>query len=321
MSIHADEQYTTRFGWLASRYRRSRWWFFVVWLFYEFIRAGFLAGASTQPLIQVFGLLVVEIVAFASFVILRPFEGQRLNVMVMYLLGFSKVATTALSAAFDTRFGVARISTTVIGIVIIVIHGFLTIAVMIFILIGVVSSYMSIMRNQEETNSSCLTPTREKYFAHMDFAEQDTPRPRAVSVHSAPEVPKTPYFKVKQVRRMAKLEDEDDEFMREINAGSASEHLLPQQDCSYNAARPDQGNRTRSLHSQASYSSLPRAARQHRPSWSRQDYSGPMGLGRQRALSDVQTPTRKESNKTIDIHQSPLGTYQSRPDTPTLSSA
>ncbi|CAN9458316.1 unnamed protein product [Alternaria sp. RS040] len=321
MSIHADEQYTTRFGWLASRYRRSRWWFFVVWLFYEFIRAGFLAGASTQPLVQVFGLLVVEIVAFASFVILRPFEGQRLNVMAMYLLGFSKVATTALSAAFDTRFGVARISTTVIGIVIIVIQGFLTIAVMIFILIGVVSSYMSIMRNREETNSSCLTPTREKYFAHMDFAVQDTPRPRAVSAHSAPEVPKTPYFKVKQVRRMAKLEDEDDEFMREINAGSASEHLLPQQDCSYNAARPDQGNRTRSLHSQASYSSLPRAARQHRPSWSRQDYSGPMGLGRQRALSDVQTPTRKESNKTIDIHQSPLGTYQSRPDTPSLSSA
>jgi len=168
---------------------------------------------------------------------------------------------------------------------------------------------------------SCLAPTREKYFAHMDFAVQDIPRTRAVSVHSAPEVPKTPYFKIKQVRRMAKLEDEDDEFMREINARSASEHLLPQQDCSYNAARSNQGNRTRSLHSQASYSSLPRAARQHRPSWSRQDYSGPMSLGRQRALSDVQTPTRKESNETIDRRQSPFSTYQSRPDTPTLSSS
>ncbi|RII09127.1 hypothetical protein CUC08_Gglean007529 [Alternaria sp. MG1] len=109
--------------------------------------------------------------------------------------------------------------------------------------------------------------------------------------------------------------------MREINAHSASEHLLPQQDCRYNAARPNQGNRTRSLHSQASYSSLPRAARQHRASWSRQDYSGPMGLGRQRALSDVRTPTRKDSNETIDRRQSPLGTYQSRPDTLTLSSS
>ncbi|KAL1792950.1 hypothetical protein ACET3X_009457 [Alternaria dauci] len=231
MSVHDDEQYTARFGWLASRYRRTRWWFFVVWLFYEFVRAGFLAGASTQPLVQVFGLLVVEIVAFVGFIILRPFEGQRLNVVAVYLLGFSKVATTALSAAFDTRFGIARIPTTVIGMVIIVIQGLLTIAVMVLILVGFVSSYMSIMRNREEANSSCLTPTREKYFAHMDFAVQDIPRPRAVSIHSAPEVPTTPCFKVKQVRRVAKLEDEDDEFMREINDCSTSEQEQPQHDC------------------------------------------------------------------------------------------
>ncbi|KAG9185482.1 hypothetical protein G6011_08026 [Alternaria panax] len=305
MSIHDDDQYITRFGWLASRYRRTRWWFFVVWLFYEFV----------------FGLLVVEIFAFIGFIILRPFEGQRLNVIAIYLLGFSKVATTGLSAAFDTRFGIARIPTTVIGIVIIVIQGFLSIAVMILIVIGTVSSYMSVIRNREETNPSCLIPTREKYFTHMDFAVRDIPRPRAVSIHSTPEVLGTPYFEVKQVRRMAKLEDEDEEFMREMNDHATSQLLLPEQIRDDTAQRPTQRNRTGSLQSQASYSTLPRAARQHRPSWSRQEYTDPMDPRRQRALSDAHVRTRKESHETIDKHPSPLGIYHNRPDTPILSSS
>ncbi|KAI4949234.1 hypothetical protein J4E91_005698 [Alternaria rosae] len=224
-SIHDDEQYTTRFGWLASRCRRNCWWFFVVWLFYEFVRACFLAGASTQPLAQVFGLLAVEIVAFIAFIILRPFEGQRLNVLAVYLLGFSKITTTGLSAAFDTRFDIARIPTTVIGIIIIVIQGLLTVAVMVLILIGAVSSYMSILRNRGRMAPLSWNPLREKYFAHLDFAVQDIPRsrPRAILMHSKPELPKTPYFEVKNVKRIAKVEDEDDEFMREID----SDHATP----------------------------------------------------------------------------------------------
>ncbi|KAI4926764.1 hypothetical protein J4E85_007059 [Alternaria conjuncta] len=230
-SIHDDEQYTTKFGWLASRYRRTRWWFFVVWLFYEFIRACFLAGASTQPLVQVFGLLAVEIVAFVAFIILRPFEGQRLNVLVVYLLGFSKITTTGLSAAFDTRFGIARIPTTVIGIIIIVIQGLLTVAVMVLILIGAVSSYLSILRDRERMAPLSWNPIREKHFAHIDCAVQDIPRPRAISINSMPELPKTPYFEVRHVKRIAKVEDEDDEFMREMDSDHATPARPTAQEC------------------------------------------------------------------------------------------
>jgi hypothetical protein len=323
VSVHDDEQYTTRFGWLASRYRRNRWWFFVVWLFYEFVRAGFLAGASTQPLVQVFGLLVVEIVAFIGFVILRPFEGQRLNVVAVYLLGISKFATISLSAAFDTRFGIARIPAAVIGIVIIVIQGFLTIAVMALILIGAVSSYMSILRNRGEIKPLSWNPIREKYFAHLDFAVQDIPRPRprAVSIESMPELPKTPYFEVRHVKRMAKVEDEDAEFMREIDNDSASSQLLlPEQSRDDTTGHPIQRNRTGSLRSQASNSSLPKAARLHRLNWSRQDYGGSMGPGLQRALSDAHLKTHKESHEPIDRHPSLFGTYPARLSTPALSS-
>jgi hypothetical protein len=322
VSVHDDEQYTTRFGWLASRYRRTRWWFFVVWLFYEFVRACFLAGASTQPLVQVLGLLAVEIIAFISFIILRPFEGQRLNVLAVYLLGFSKVATTGLSLAFDARFGIARIPTTVIGIIIIVIQGLLTVAVMVLILIGAVSSYMSILRDRGEIKPLRWNPVREKYFAHLDLAVQDVPRsrPRAMSINSMSDLPKTPNFEVRNVKRMAKVEDEDDEFMREIdNDDATSELLLPER--SHDATdRPTQRNRTGSLQSQASYSSLPKAAHLHRPNWSRHGHSCSTSPGRPRALSDAHLRTRKESHETMDRHPSPLGVHSRPPNNPALSS-
>ncbi|KAI4957332.1 hypothetical protein J4E86_005806 [Alternaria arbusti] len=315
-SIHDDEQYTTKFGWLASRYRKTRWWFFVIWLFYEFVRACFLAGASTQPFVQVFGLLAVEIVAFIAFIILRPFEGQRLNVLAVYLLGFSKITTTGLSAAFDTRFGVARIPTTVIGIIIIVIQGLLTVAVMVLILIGAVSSYLSILRDRERMAPLSWNPIREKYFAHIDFAVQDAPRPRAVSMHSMPELLKTPYFEVRHVKRIAKVEDEDDEFMREIDSDHAtSELLLPEESHDTPTDRPTQRHRSATLQSQASYSSLPKAARLHRPNWST------MSPGRHRALSEAHMKTPKQSHETIDTYPSPLGICTNQPNTPALSSS
>ncbi|RMZ71020.1 transient receptor potential ion channel [Pyrenophora seminiperda CCB06] len=322
-SIHDDEQYTKKFGWLASRYRRTRWWFFVTWLFYEFFRACFLAGASSRPLVQVFGLLAVEMVAFLSFIILRPFEGQRLNVLAMYLLGFSKVTTVGLSATFDSHFGIARIPTTVIGIIIIVIQGLLTVALLVLILIGAVSSYMSVLRNRTEIKPRSWNTSREKYFKHMDVAVQDVPqrRPRPVSARPMPASPKLPYFKVRQVKRMAKVEDEDNEFMEEINRNpSAFQLLLPDQHGIESPDRPVQRSRKGSLQSQASYSSLPRAARVHRPSWSTPSYAEPVGLGRHRALSDTRINMASSVQEHGDRYPSPGRVYNSRCNTPALSS-
>ncbi|KAF2199133.1 TRP-domain-containing protein [Delitschia confertaspora ATCC 74209] len=279
-SIHDDEDYTKKFGWLASRFRRTRWWFFVAWLVYEFIRACFLGGASGHPMTQVFGLLVVEFIAFIGIIIMRPFEAQRLNAIVVYLLGFSKVATVALSAAFDVRFNLARIPTTAIGIVIIVIQGILTIVVMIAIVVGAISSYMSVMRNREDFRPRKWAPLREKYFNHLDKAEKDVkmappaPEPQL----EMPEKPKGPYFSVNSIKRVAKIEDEDPEFLAEITGEpSGSQISLPapgpsRQEESSNAAR---GRRSRaaSIQSQLSLSSAPYGARVHRASWSSRDFS------------------------------------------------
>ena len=267
VGVHQDEDYTTRFGWLAARFRRTRWWFFAVWLIYEFVRACFYGGAAGHPLTQVFGLLVVEIIALVIIVLMRPFEGARLNALMVYLLGFSKVATVALSAAFDARFNLQRITTTVIGIVIIVIQGILAIVLMFAIVIGAISSYMSLTRNHENFKPQHLVKARQRYFAHLEKTAVDVPPPPSTPAPPAEE-PKGPYFNVTSVRREPKIEDEDEDYI-----GSVHDILSSR----VSVARPVTVRRSRanSVRSQldSPYTNAPFGARVHRASWSSRDFN------------------------------------------------
>ena len=268
VGVHQDEDYTTRYGWLAARFRRTRWWFFAVWLVYEFVRACFYGGAAGHPLTQVFGLLVVEIIALVVIVLMRPFEGARLNALMVYLLGFSKVATVALSAAFDARFNLQRITTTAIGIVIIVIQGVLAVVLMIAIVIGAISSYMSLTRNHENFKPRELESIRQRYFAHLKKTAPDVPPPPPPPRPPAEE-PKGPYFNVTSVRREPKIEDEDEDYI-----GSTNDPLGSR----VSVARPvpARASRANSMRSQldSPYTSVPFGARVHRASWSSRDFNG-----------------------------------------------
>lgn len=299
-SIHNDEAYTKRFGWLTARFRRTRWWFFVIWFAYEFVRACFLAGALRSPMVQVFGLLVVEMMAFVMLVVLRPFESQRLNAIAVYFLSFSKITTLGLSAALDVRFGVSRILATVIGIVIIVIQGLLTISVLVCIILGAISSYMSIMRHRDVFHPKRLDGIRGRYYSHLDFRGADMTRPPQVKPEASPEplvaepeMPKEPYFTVSSVRRVAKVEDEDEEFMQEISRGNGSVSQTDLHHASRDSVNgtPAGHGRSPSMLSNTSYSSLPYGARVHRASWSTQDFAEHFDPMRARASSNpLQTP-------------------------------
>jgi len=280
-SIHDSDEYTMKFGWLAARFRRTRWWFFTVWLFYEFVRAIFYAGASGYPLVQVFGILVIEVLAFAFILWARPFEGRRLNLLVVYCLGFSKVTSVALSAAFDVQFNLERIPTTVIGIVIIVIQGILTIISLIAIIVGAFSSYMSVSRNREDFRPRKWAGLREKYFNHLDRVVNDVPREKPAPP-PAPEEPKEPYFEMRSVRRLAKIEDEDQEFASEMRPQDPAASYLslderPPMPAAVNSdersatATPNRRSRAASVYS-TSQTNLPYGARPHRPSWSTREF-------------------------------------------------
>lgn len=260
--VHDDPDYTSRFGWLSARFRRSKWWFFAFWLFYELVRACFFGGAAGHAQTQVFGLLAWEIISLAAIVWMRPFESNRLNLLMVYFLGFSKVATVALSSAFDPRFGLSRILTTVIGIVIIVIQGILTIVLMIFVVSGAISSYMSVMRHRSEIRPRSWNKPRERYFEHMDHKATDKPRPSPPPPPPAPEWPKEPYFAVTTVRREPKIEDIDD-----ANAVEEVAEVRASIDERVESKAP---SRTMSMRS--SHSNLPYGARPHRTSWSTKDF-------------------------------------------------
>lgn len=259
VNVHEDEDYVKKFGWLSSRFRRTRWWFFAVWLLYEFVRACFYGGAAGHPMTQVFGLLVVEFIALIIIIRLKPFEGARLNTLMVYILGFSKVASVALSAAFDSRFNLQRITTTVIGVVIIVIQGILTIILLIAIVVGAISSYMSVTRTHEEFRPRKWAPIRKKYFTHMEKAATDLPPPPP----PVPEAPKEPYFSVSSVRRYPKIEDHD-------IANDASDPLTSR--VSMTGPSIHRASRADSLRSQTSHSNIPFGARVHRASWSSRDF-------------------------------------------------
>jgi hypothetical protein len=314
-TVHNDEAYTKRFGWLSARYRRTRWWFFAWWLAYQLIRACFIGGAARNPLGQVFGLFVYDIFAFVAVVTIKPFEGSRNTVIGVWLLGLCKIATTGFSIAFLPAFGLGRIMSTVFGIVIIVIQGFIVIAVMILVILGAISSWMSLSRNREDFNER-LDGMRIKYFEHLEEAAPDLPRQvrekrqrerekkkkklqKRAEQPEVPEVPKEPYFSVTSVRRAPKIEDEDRESGDEGDATGAMD--LPRQS-TLQFAPVNRPSRTPSVSSHRSVSSLPRAARTHRASWSASDF----------AQWDAQQLDRPDSAMSQRMNARPPGHSHSR---------
>lgn len=292
-NIHDNDDYTMKFGWLTARFRRTRWWFFAAWLVYELLRAIFYAGASGYALAQVFGLLIIEFLALGFIVWTRPFEGRRLNLLVVYCLGFSKVTSIGLSAAFDTQFNLERITTTVIGVVIIVIQGILTIITMIAIVVGAISSYMSVSRNHENFRPRKWHGLREKYFDHLDRVANDLPKEAKPPKQSRKERREQAEaeahaqaerdaaaagFEMKGMKRLGKIEDDDNP-----NASGISLDDRPQSGA-YDAiagaasrgyATPSRRSRAPSVQSM-SQTNLPYGARPHRASWSTRDFS-PIG--------------------------------------------
>ncbi|KAI9163499.1 membrane protein [Paramyrothecium foliicola] len=259
-NVHQDEAYIKRFGWLSARYRHTRWWFFTIYLGYQFVRACFIGAGARNPLAQVFGLFIFEILALATFAKLKPFESARNSALAIWMLSASKIITTGLSIAFLPDFNVGRIGTTVIGLIIVVVQGFLAVAVLVLILIGIVSSWMSLARNREQFNRF-LDPVRITYYERMAARAKDLPGlPEKYQDQEYHVDLGSQTFDVKDVRRAPKIEDEHMDTFPGIDENVAT------------IAR-NRHSRANSTSSRYSTSSLPRRARAHRASWSSKDFA------------------------------------------------
>lgn len=270
-TVHLDDSYTKRFGWLSSRYRRTRWWFFAAYLFYQFVRACFLGGASQDPLVQVYGLFIFEIIALLVIMKLNPFEGHRNTVIAVWILSVSKIMTTGLSIAFLPQFALNRTNATVVALIIVVIQGFVGLAVMVLTVVGMISTWMSLSRNTEKF-PTVLEHTRVEYFEHIEHRARDIPGPRTTSQSEADQEMDDAVaggtFNVREVRRAPKIEDEEKDEDHD-----AFPDLEPVPEANETNADVNRRSRANSASSRYSVSTLPRGARVHRASWSSKDFS------------------------------------------------
>jgi hypothetical protein len=109
---------------------------------------------------------------------------------------------------------------------------------------------------------------------------------------------KGPCFSVNQVKRVPKIEVEDDEFLQEIyNDAHSSRNLVSSKNHPRANERPLLRNSAASNLSQVSYSTLPRAVRIHRPSWTSQEFAESRGVARVRASSRTKTSTSENSSR------------------------
>ncbi|KAF4467345.1 Calcium related spray [Fusarium albosuccineum] len=259
-NAHQDVAYIKRFGWLSARYRRTRWWFFAAYLAYQFIRACFIGGGRRNALAQVYGLFIFEVLALVAIIKLKPFEGARNTTVAVWLLSISKIITNGLSIALLPSFNLSRIVATVLGMIIIVVQAFLAVVVLILIVLGMVSTWMSLSRNREKFPEK-LDPIRIRYFEHMEARAGNLP-PKQKEAEE-PEPPKST-FRVSSVRRAPKMDDSNAFPMLEgpgVDVPAHPMHPL------------NRRSRTNSASSRFSTSSLPRSGRTHRASWSAKDFA------------------------------------------------
>lgn len=262
ISVHQDEAYVKRFGWLTARYRLTKWWFFSYYSGYQLIRAAIIGGGSATPEAQVYSLLVYDVVAFLIAVKIDPFEGRRNTALAVWMLGVSKILTTALSIAFLPSLDLDRITATAIGVIIIAIQGLLAIAVVILIVLGAISSYLSLSRDKDFIDHKEFEAVRLHYFKHIENKALDIKISRAekerlqrLKEAEAIAHPVTPSFTVKSVRRVSKIYDEDEDAV----VGGAND-------------TPERPRFPRSGSSLSTHS-LPRGARAYRASWSSLDFA------------------------------------------------
>ncbi|AEO54948.1 hypothetical protein MYCTH_2123876 [Thermothelomyces thermophilus ATCC 42464] len=284
-SVHLDERFVKRFGWLTARYRRSRWWFLAYHVGYLFCRAAFLGGGWKTPRVQVCGVLAVDVVNFVVAAILSPFEGARNTVMGVWILGICKIVTGGVAAAMLSNPEIKRSKAAELGIVIIAVQALAVAALLVLIVLSAASSFLSLMRNREEMDPDWLEPVRVAYFTKMERKARDA---RFVNETEPP--PPTPRFSVLSIRRRPKIEDEDED-MNPAPYGPEQQHhhhhqqqQEQEQEQEQEQATPDDSSaddsRSRARRSHGSYSragsvsprlstgSLPPAARPYRLSWS-----------------------------------------------------
>ncbi|KMQ42677.1 TRP-like family [Trichophyton rubrum] len=203
-----ESKFLLRFGWLLARFKDDRWHFCVIWLMHEFLRACFLGGAVANPISQTVGLLILEITFMICVITMNPFEAKRLSI-VLYTLSFSNISSALLSIPLLAQHNLNRMAAFAIGMAIAIIHSILVLLLVISMLSGIITSYISLTRNRRiPADQLGSHPIRMRYLGHVNRGVGYNPGAFYSTPGSMSPTPRQASFKVHSVRRCPKIIDE-----------------------------------------------------------------------------------------------------------------
>ncbi|KAK9389449.1 hypothetical protein V1515DRAFT_593312 [Lipomyces mesembrius] len=132
--LYEYKPWIRRYGLFYGQFKAHYWWFFVVITAVAFGRSAFIALADGHGLVQVVGQLALEIIFVLAIFAIRPFSNRSGNI-INAIIAIVRIASLACVLVFVEELGVAAETTTIVGMVLIVIQAVLTVLLALLILI------------------------------------------------------------------------------------------------------------------------------------------------------------------------------------------
>jgi hypothetical protein len=130
LSLFAETSHISSHGPLYAQYRTPRYYFFLPLLFAAFVRALCIGVARSNGEVQIYLMIVIELLVLVALLVLRPFKTRGGAALAIYL-AVNRLVCTALMVAFLERFSLRAIPRVVIGIVIAVLFSVAVIVMLV----------------------------------------------------------------------------------------------------------------------------------------------------------------------------------------------
>lgn len=123
--LYADKATWVKYSLFYDNYKKTYWWIFVPVILYMFARGVIIAGANGHGMVQTIGQLVVEAVMLVFLCWTRPFarrSSQWINITVQAV----RVLSVVCVLVFVEELGFSQTTSTVTGVVLIVVQAVMT---------------------------------------------------------------------------------------------------------------------------------------------------------------------------------------------------
>ncbi|KAI6043547.1 hypothetical protein EDC04DRAFT_2650222 [Pisolithus marmoratus] len=186
-TLYTDPKYLVGVGPLFALYRSERYYAALPLLIATLLKATLTAFAHADGEVQIISLLVIEVGALATLIVLRPHKTRGADVLTTYL-AITRVICTGLLVCFVEAIGMGAIPRVVIGIVTAVFISVAVVVMFINILVNLAAPYLWRHCTRSSTDFSALEKGRPESEETSRPPEQMVPRDPGVNPDSSSQI-------------------------------------------------------------------------------------------------------------------------------------